>query len=970
MFTISHHLRQRLSLDGNWEFRTDPDGRLTLDTAGAWRTISVPAPWQSQAPDLREYRGVAWYRHSFEIPAGWNGRSVVLHFGAVDYVAEVFVNGERAGEHTGGYAPFELDVTALVQSGAPNELTVRVTDPTNDRERFPETPFDEIPHGKQSWYGPLSGIWQSVWVEARPALHLARLKVTPDARSGDVAVEAFVSGMPAGVALLALDILAPGGERVATAQFQPSGKTAKATLAVARPVLWELDSPALYTLAATLQAGDERDRLETRFGFRTFEARDGALYLNDKPLMLRGALDQDYYPGAIATPPSYEYLLHQAQLARRMGLNCLRCHIKVADPRYLQAADEAGILVWAELPNWQHWTPAGAATGLEMLLEAIERDWNHPSVVIWTVINESWGVDLVGNPEHRAWLKDAFATVKAAASGRLVVDNSACFPNFHLKSDIDDFHIYCAMPDERERWSRLIAQFAARAKWSYGSEVFANRLPAKLLRTEADYDWPFGSDAEAAVLPEVERSGDEPLILSEFGNWGLPSLASLRADDGNDPWWFESGDDWGDGIVYPHGVEKRFKRQGLDAIFGDYERFAAATRRAELDALRYEIEDMRRHPSIGGYVITEFTDVHWECNGLLDMRRQPKMPFDALADLNADTVLIPDRTQGALWAGDAQRIAVSVSHWGAWPLEAPELRWEVIHEGHEGHEETEHEDTKARRREGGTNVYAEVIQPRSTTELGVVTVEAPEIERAGMLVLRLELWQGERRVAATDHRIAVFPRIDRVLPAVYVSPLAASEEDAKLSALAGIPPAPRPDPAALVQRLRTLGYDVRDTAGEHVTVAFEWTTQLRNWVNEGGRVLLLVEDAAGLDLSPGHSLLGVTAEPRLGSARQGSWASSFFWMRGDWPGDGILDDAYAAVMPKLVLTGIPQRDYPTDVLAGMFVGWVHKPAVAAGIRRLGRGAVLATTFRLAGNLGDDPVATHLFAHLLWEAARG
>src|SRR6185436_13849334 len=109
------------------------------------------------------------------------------------------------------------------------------------------------------------------------------------------------------------------------------------------------------------------------------------------------------------------------------------------------------------------------------------------------------------------------------------------------------------------------------------------------------------------------------------------------------------GDDWGDGTVYPHGVEQRFGRLGLGQIFGDYERFSVSTRRAELDGLRFEIEEMRRHPSISGYVITEFTDVHWECNGLLDMRRNPKMPLDALAALNADTVLILDRESGALW---------------------------------------------------------------------------------------------------------------------------------------------------------------------------------------------------------------------------------------------------------------------------------------------------------------------------------
>ncbi|MEN9935075.1 MAG: hypothetical protein RLZZ387_1654 [Chloroflexota bacterium] len=933
MSTNVTHPRQRRSLDGAWQFRTDPHANLAADAPGSWRTVTVPAPWQSHADDLRDYQGVAWYRRGFEVPADWSGSALVLHFGAVDYYAEVYVNGRLAGEHTGGYLPFDLDISALVRYGAENELTVRVTDPSNDRERFPETPFDEIPHGKQSWYGPLSGIWQSVWVEARPAAHVTRLKVTPDARAAQVTVEVTLSTEVSGAATLALDVLAPTGERVATTELELRGSAASATIPVPSITLWELEAPALYTLAATLQGAGPADRLETRFGFRTIESRDGALYLNDKPLMLRGALDQDYYPGTIATPPSYEYLVHQAQLAKRMGLNCLRCHIKVADPRYIQAADEVGILVWAELPNWNRWTPEGAATGVETLIGAIERDWNNPSVVIWTVINESWGVDLVGNPEHRAWLKQAFDIVKAAAPGRLVVDNSACFPNYHIKTDLDDYHIYTAMPDERDRWSRLIAQFAGRAKWTFASGAFDERVKPRSERTIEDYDWPFGGNADADPMPEIERTGQEPLILSEFGNWGLPSLESLRAETGADPWWFETGDDWGDGVVYPHGVEQRFERQGLDRIFGDYERFSLATRRAELDALRFEIEEMRRHPSIGGYIITEFTDVHWECNGLLDMRRNPKMPLDALADLNADTVLIPDRRQGALFAGASQEIAVSASHWGARLLEAPELRWSVSAAGQQAASD-------------GVITHAGSIAPRSTVALGAVRVVAPEVDRATTATLRLELWDGGRRVAATDHRIAVFPRATGALPKIHVD-----GDEALEAALLG------------------LGYTVASAPGAGiVTVARRWTDELRTHVIEGGHVLLLAEDDAGLEWSPGHSLAGVTVEPRLGTVRQGSWASSFFWMRGDWPGDGVLDDAFERVLPEYVITGFAEREYPDDVLAGMFVGWIRKPAAAAGVRRLGRGKALVTTFRLTNNLGTDPAATHIFAHLARAAA--
>ncbi len=924
MNSLGSAVRPRFSLDGMWQFRTDPGADQSPTSAEPWRTVAVPAPWQSQAADLRDYQGVAWYRRDFEIPADWHGGALILHFGAVDYRAEVRVNGHSAGSHVGGYLPFELDIAPLVRFGAANEILVRVEDPSDDRTRWPEEPFSEISHGKQSWYGALSGIWQSVWVEARPALHIVGLKITPDPRSGQVLAEISLNtDAPAG-AELALRVIGPDGERVADGSFTPTGRSARVTLDVADPVRWELDRPALYTLAATLHGTSAVDQHSARFGFRLFEERDGSLWLNDRPLMLRGALDQDYYPDLITIPPSYEYALEQAHMAKRMGLNCLRCHIKIADPRYLEAADEAGLLIWAELPNWQRWTPQGGQRGVETLLAAIERDWNHPSVMIWSVINESWGVDLINNPEHRAWLVQAFDTVKAAAHGRLVVDNSACFANFHLKTDIDDFHFYAAMPDERAHWSEWVAQFAARPVWSFGADI-ASR-PRDTANRRIDRWLPNGA-GYGAVLPEVARRGNEPLLVSEFGNWGLPSLQSLRGAEGVDPWWFETGDDWGEGIVYPHGVEKRFERLGLDRIFGDYERFAAATRRAEFDALQFEIEEMRRHPSIGGYVITEFTDVHWECNGLLDMRRNPKMPLDALASLNADTILIPDRSQGACRSGGMCAIAVSVSHWGAGQLEAPVVRWSI--------------DGVAQGELAG-----HVVNLRDTVALGTIQFAAPEVAQAHQYVVRLELWDSGRRVAASHYNLAVYPHATGEKPALYVH---------------GAP--------ELRELLLNLGYPLSDTPDGVIMVARRYDAELHRQVLAGARVVLLAEDADALTNAPEHALSGVRIVERHGTAWQGSWASSFGWMAGQWPGDGILDDSFAGVMPERVITGIPQRMFPNDVQSGLFVGWIHRPVGLIATVRPGRGTLVLSTFRLTERLGSDPVAGMLFERLVNTLAR-
>ncbi|GAB4114476.1 MAG: hypothetical protein Fur005_42830 [Roseiflexaceae bacterium] len=916
---MTSSFRPHTSLDGSWFFRTDPEALLTLDSPGAWRTLDVPGPWQAQAEDLRNYQGVAWYRRDFEIPPSWStgqGSRVILHFGAVDDQAEVWVDRQLVGSHVGGYLPFAFDITAALSARTTHEIVVRVVDPTDDRGRW-EVPFSEIPHGKQSWYGPLSGIWQSVWLEVCPRVHMEALRATPRVADRSVELAIQLNGTPSPQASVDVAILAPDGRVVAEAALALHGTEARGSLTLATIELWDLDQPNRYTAIATLRDGGLIDRMQARFGFRTIETRDGSLWLNGRPLMLRGALDQDYYPGQICTPPSYEFLVHQAALAKRMGLNCLRCHIKIADPRYLEAADQVGILVWAELPNWEHWTPAVGARGVATLQAAIERDWNHPSVVIWSVINESWGIDQ-SNPEHRAWLRSAFDQIKQCAGDRLVVDNSACFNNFHLKSDLDDYHFYAAMPDERERWSEWVRQFADRPRWSYGAE-----LPPIVAGQER---WLLGDAGYGDPLPEVERSGSEALIVSEFGNWGLPSLAELRGPAGRDPWWFETGDDWGDGVVYPHGVEQRAARLGLDRIFGSYEGFAKATRRAEFEALQFEIEAIRRHPSISGYVITEFTDVHWECNGLLDMRRNPKMPLDQLAALNADTVLILDREGGALRSGEQRSIEVAVSHWGAKVLDAVEVRVHILNASTGAPA-----DALAEFRSLGNPPR---IEPRTTTMLGSIAIAAV-VTSATLLELDVELWAQGQRQAATSLRLAIYPTI-AANARMYVA-----------------------DPA-LAARLSALGYQIETSPGDYPTIATTFDATLRERVLGGERVILLAEHPGAITAPLGPLQL----RARAGTPWQGSWASSFSWMAGSWPGDGILDDSFVRVMPQLVITGFSQQRFPHSVASGLCVGWIQKPVALTGTQHLGRGQVTVTTFRIAEQLGHDPVADMILAQLL------
>jgi beta-galactosidase/beta-glucuronidase len=285
--------------------------------------------------------------------------------------------------------------------------------------------------------------------------------------------------------------------------------------------LWSPDSPALYHARATLRAADQPvDTLSATCGFRTIAARNGRIYLNDQPIYLRGVLDQAYYPQTLYTPPSLEFLEDQVRKAKALGLNCLRCHIKIEDPRYYEVADRLGILIWTEIPNWVLLTDASNQRAQTTFRQMVARDWNHPSIFAWTLINEDWGVDLTRNPEHRRWLADFYHTARQIDPHRLIVDNSPCAPNFHVAGDVEDYHHYRAIPDHAAQWDQWVADFARRAAWAWAP----------------DY--------------QHERRADLPLLVSEFGNWGLPHPDQIQ-EDGQEPWWFETGHEWDGGIVYP-----------------------------------------------------------------------------------------------------------------------------------------------------------------------------------------------------------------------------------------------------------------------------------------------------------------------------------------------------------------------------------------------------------------------------------
>jgi hypothetical protein len=487
--------------------------------------------------------------------------------------------------------------------------------------------------------------------------------------------------------------------------------------------------------------------------------------------------------------------------------------------------------------------------------------------------------------------------LKAADPDRLVVDNSPIAPGFHLRSDLEDFHFYAAIPDHRRSWDGFVEALATRPTWTYGP----------------------GGD--------VVRTGGEPLLCSEFGNWGLPDPRRLRGADDAEPWWFETGHDWGDGAAYPHGIESRFRAAGLGRVFGSLGAFIEAAQWQQYRALKYQIETIRAQPALAGYVITEFTDCHWESNGLLDMRRNPRVFHDAFPAINAETVIVPSWDRVSYWADEPVRVELAAAHGGGERVSGVTLRWRLnAAAGQVGPVDLEH----------------------GVRDLPPAIFSAPALQGPATHRLELELVKDDRALATNHLELTVLPR--RAAPPARNFQVWASEE--------------------IANRIQALGYRLAASLLEaDAVVALTLDESLCAAIRGGARVVLLADQPMELQpIFPHWQATRVVR--RSGTMWQGDWISSFSWLRRDGPfaglpGSALIDHAFDRVIPNHVIAGCSTWDFQARVHAGMVIGWVHKPAGLIVERERGHGKMVVTTFRLLEDApGADPVATALLHGLL------
>ncbi|MCX4579919.1 PA14 domain-containing protein [Streptomyces sp. NBC_01571] len=378
------------NLNGSWQFAAAKAGDQPPVGRNLAEKILVPYPVESQLSGIERHEDRMWYRRTFTVPKDWrigSGKRLQLNFGAVDWKAEVYVNGTKVTEHQGGYDKFSADVTAALKPGRTQELIVGVYDPTDAQGG--ENP----PVGKQRldpsgiWYTPSSGIWQTVWMEPVATDHVDSLKLTPDVKSSRLTVEP--QGVRDGVPVTATAYA--GHRRVATL----AGRTGQPlTLKISDPHLWSPDDPFLYDLKVTVGA----DRVGSYFGMRSIavEQVNGTprTVLNGKPVFMMATLDQGFWPDGLHTAPTDEALAYDLKMHKQMGFNAVRKHIKVEPDRWFYWADRLGLMVWQDMPAMTAGVDPNAASRAEYereMKQMIDEHISSPSVVMWVTFNEGWG---------------------------------------------------------------------------------------------------------------------------------------------------------------------------------------------------------------------------------------------------------------------------------------------------------------------------------------------------------------------------------------------------------------------------------------------------------------------------------------------------------------------------------------------------------------------------------------------------
>jgi beta-galactosidase/beta-glucuronidase len=563
------------SLNGPWDFAMDAERRWRHPDTVVWSDrITVPFAPEARSSGIgfTGFFRACWYRRHCELPARHAGERWLLHFGAVDWAATVWINGAYAGEHEGGYTPFSFDVTDLLESND-CEIVVRAEDDPHDLAK---------PRGKQDWqlephsiwYPRTSGIWQTVWLEKVPPTRIARVAFTPNLARWELGIQVWIDGDTSPDLRLGVRLRSSGALLAADTYRVVSGEVHRG-VTLSDPgiddsrneLLWNPHAPNLIDVDLELWAerGERLDFVRSYAALRSVAVQGDRFLLNGRPYLLRMVLDQGYWPDGGLTAPDDEALKRDVELARRMGFNGVRKHQKIEDPRYLYWADRLGLTVWEEMPSAYRFTGLSVERVSREWTDVIQRDYSHPCIISWVPINESWGVpNLPDNPRERHYVQALYHLTKTLDPTRPVVGNDGWES---VATDIIGVHDYDDQPHR------------------IGKRYHADDVLPRLFKRER----PGGR-----LLVLEGHHADLPLMLTEFG--GI-ALAHAQAKT------------WGYTVCR---TPEEFGQQ--------YERL---------------LEVIRNLGLLAGFCYTQFSDTYQEANGLLYADRTPKIPLEQIVRATA-----------------------------------------------------------------------------------------------------------------------------------------------------------------------------------------------------------------------------------------------------------------------------------------------------------------------------------------------
>jgi len=404
------------------------------------KKISVPFSWGSPLSLIGDEADVAWYKRNLSANPTWQGERVFLIIGAADWETHVWLDGVLIGSHQGGYVPFEFELTQHLTYGLDQDLVIRV----DDKRRV------HTLYGKQG-YGNARGIWQTVYLEKRGSTYVSDIHVTPNIDSSSIVVSAYIDRPLDVDTTIELSVNDLENKIAKTIKFKKGSTKSTTTIKIENQKLWDLENPHLYGISATYGT----DVLESYFGMRKISVENlpgteiPYIALNNKPIYLQMALDQSYHPEGYYTFPDEQFMIDEIKRSKSIGLNGIRTHIKVEIPRKLYWADRLGLLVMEDLPN--SWGPPEELMQVEStytLREMIKRDYNHPSIFSWVIMNETWGLFTDTEqgkkylPETQRWVESMYHLAKSLDPSRLVEDNSICCGRGHTVTDINSWHVY------------------------------------------------------------------------------------------------------------------------------------------------------------------------------------------------------------------------------------------------------------------------------------------------------------------------------------------------------------------------------------------------------------------------------------------------------------------------------------------------------------------------------------------------